>query len=245
MAGYGGEFALQSQIRNLDPQSEPLGKTTLIIKDVDLSLLTELEAITGTLAMDSTTTFTGNMLSEVLASLEGKSNFTVSNGTLDVVAIKGIARIVDGLQGKTSGISAWPDQLPFKKLEGEHQFNEGVKTDQQFSFVMENMEVVGSGGLDYFSNTINYDIEATLKENVGGQFTVNKNLADIRWPLHCEGSLDASASELCLANKNAVTKIVTEIAKQAIRRKGEDKLLEKVPDEYKDAAKKLLEGLFN
>jgi len=245
MAGYGGEFALKSQVRNIDPESEPNGRTTFIIKDVDMALLTGLNAITGTLAMDSTTTFTGNRLSEVLASLDGDSNFTVSNGTLNVEAIKGIAAIVDGIQGKTSSLSTWPDQLPFKILQGKHSFKEGITEGQQFSFVMENMQVVGSGGLDYFSNSINYDIEATLKENVGGQFTVGKNLAGIRWPLHCEGSIDGTVSELCLANKGAISNIVTEIAKQAIRRKGEDKLLEKVPDEFKDAAKQLLKGLFN
>jgi len=245
MAGYGGEFAFKSQVRNIDPESEPNGRTTLIVKDVDMALLTGLNAITGTLAMDSTTTFTGNRLSEVLASLDGNSNFTVSDGTLNVQAIKGIAAIVDGIQGKTSSLSTWPDQLPFKILQGKHSFEEGIIEGQQFSFVMENMQVVGSGGLDYFSNTINYNIEATLKENVGGQFTVSKNLAGIRWPLHCEGSIDGTVSELCFANKGAVSNIVTEIAKQAIRRKGEDKLLEKVPDEFKDAAKQLLKGLFN
>ncbi|MFT6752467.1 MAG: AsmA protein [Candidatus Azotimanducaceae bacterium] len=244
-SGYGGEFAMQTLIRDIDLEKEPRGKITVILKGVNMAKLTEFDSITGTLAMDSSTQFTGNMLSEVLSSIDGPSNFTIADGTLNVTPIKGLAQLIDGIQGKTSSISTWPDLLPFKRLEGSHQFSEGIEESQQFSFAMENIEVSGKGGFDYFANNLNYEIEATLKENIGGQFTVNKNLADIRWPLHCTGSLDATATELCLADKSAVTKLVADLAKQAILKKGEDKLLEKIPVEYKDTAKKLLKGLFN
>ena len=244
-SGYGGEFAMQTHIRDIDMEKEPRGKITVILKDINMATLTELDSITGTLTMDSSTQFTGNMLSEVLSSLDGPSNFTISNGTLNVKPIKGLAQLIDGIQGKTSSISAWPDLLPFKRLEGSHQFFEGIQESQQFSFAMENIEASGKGGIDYFANNLDYRIETTLKENIGGQFTVNKNLAQIRWPLHCTGSLDSTATELCLADKSAVSKLVADLARQAIRKKGENKLLEKVPDEYKETAKKLFKGLFN
>jgi AsmA protein len=244
-SGYGGELAMQTQIRDIDKAREPRGKFTLVLKDMNMATLTELDSLTGTLAMDASNQFSGNMLSEILASVNGKSNFTITNGTLNVKPIKSLALVIEGIQGKTSSISAWPDLLPFKRLEGSHQFIEGIEESQQFSFAMENMEVNGNGGIDYFANNLSYDIEATLKENIGGQFTVSKNIADIRWPLHCAGSLDATATDLCLADKGAITKLVTALATQAIQKKGKDKLLEKVPDEYKDTAKKLLEGLFN
>jgi len=244
-SGYGGEFAMQTHIREIDNEREPRGKLTLVFKDINMAALSEIDSLTGTLALDSSTQFSGNMLSEILSSMNGQSNFTVADGTLNVKPIKSLAMVIEGIQGKGSSISTWPDLLPFKRLEGEHQINDGIKEDQQFSFAMENMEVKGKGGIDYFANSLDFNIETTLKENVGGQFTVNKNLAGIKWPLHCTGSLDATATELCLADKSAITKLVTALAKQAVRKKGEDKLLETVPDEYKDTAKKLLKGLFN
>jgi AsmA protein len=93
-----------------------------------------------------------------------------------------------------------------------------------------------------------YDLNATLL-NTAGQFKVNERLTGIRFPLHCEGSLDADPASLCLPNRAAITKLMADLAKQKLKQQGSEaikkKIEENVPEELKDAAKGLLKGLFN
>jgi|TARA_B100001971_G_scaffold72295_1_gene66622 hypothetical protein len=65
------------------------------------------------------------------------------------------------------------------------------------------------------------------------------------WPLHCKGSLDASFKELCLPDRKAITRLVGDIAEKELKRKGKEKLIEKVPDKLKKPVEKLLKGLFD
>ena len=226
----------------------PNTTTGFSVKGVDVVKALELEAMTGTLALDANHTFTGSMMSQLVNSLNGKSTFNVVDGTLDVRPIKKIAAIVDGLQGTESGIAAWPDMLPFKFLQGEHNFNTGITSNQKLNASMENLTVTGQGGIDYFANNLVYDLNATLL-NTAGQFKVSESLTGIRFPLHCEGSLDADPASLCLPNRAAITKLMADLAKQKLKQQGSEalkkKIEEKVPEELKDAAKGLLKGLFN
>ncbi len=241
---YDGSLKLGISLDNIKPDSEPGGKSKINIEGIDLSKLAAIESVTGTLVSNSNLSFKGNMLSEVLGSIEGESNFSVADGTLDIRSLKQVSTMIDTLRGKTSSVSEWPDQLPFKKMAGDHRFINGEK-DQQLQFTMENMKVTGKGGLDYFKNTIDYDLEAVLSNDEESQFTVSPQLADVRWPLHCEGEMDQSLKDLCLPDSKAVARLVEDLAKQELKRKGSEKVIEKVPEKYRDKARKLLKGLFD
>ncbi|MGK0343393.1 MAG: AsmA protein, partial [Candidatus Azotimanducaceae bacterium] len=89
---------------------------------IDITKALEFDAITGTLELNADHTFKGGMMSQLVNSLNGKSTFSIANGTLDVRPIKQIAAIYDGLQGTQSGIGEWPDMLPFDFLQGDHNF---------------------------------------------------------------------------------------------------------------------------
>ena len=244
---YDGDINFALRVAN--PGSKPTGTSTLTVKGIDIAKAVEFDSITGHLGMEATHAFNGNMMSNIVNTLDGKSTFEIANGTVDVQAIKQLAGIVGSLQGKTYSISEWPDMLPFKQLLGSHSFVKGIAKDQTFDMAFENMKITGTGGIDYFGNTMNYDLEATLLENVGGQFTVNPQIANIRWPLHCEGSLDADPIDLCLPDRSAVTNLIKDLATQELKRKGRDainkKIEKKIPDELKEKAKGLLKGLFN
>ncbi|MFT4798539.1 MAG: AsmA protein [Candidatus Azotimanducaceae bacterium] len=215
---------------------------------IDITKALEFDAITGTLELNADHTFKGGMMSQLVNSLNGKSTFSIANGTLDVRPIKQIAAIYDGLQGTQSGIGEWPDMLPFDFLQGDHNFKAGITKDQTLNASVENMRITGKGGIDYFANTMIYDLDATLLETAG-QFKVNQNLVGIRFPLHCEGSLDAEPIKLCLPDRSAITKLIRDLATQKIKQQGTDALQKKIdaqiPDELKEKAKDLLKGLFN
>ena len=72
--------------------------------------------------------------------------------------------------------------------------------------------------------------------------------AGLRWPLHCEGAMDASPVDLCLPNMKGVQSLVADLLKQEVQRQGTEKIVEKLqeqlPPDMQDKAKSLLKGLF-
>jgi uncharacterized protein involved in outer membrane biogenesis len=188
------------------------------------------------------------MLSEILDTLNGDNRFTINNGTLDVSPIKSATAMVDTLRGKTSSVAAWPDKMPFESLNGNLSLNAGIKANQQLKVQLETMLIGGTGGVDYWNNQLAYDIDITLQESGTSQFSVKPPIAGMRWPLHCEGAMDASPVELCLPNMQGVQRLMTDLLKQEVQRQGTDKIVEKLQDrlspEVKDKAKNLLKGLF-
>ncbi len=233
MAGYDGTFNIEF---NGTSAAAGAGITRARITGVDITKLTEFEWITGKVELESNTTFTGNMLSDVLGTLDGLTTFNIAKGTLDVTPIKSVAGIVDSLRSEKSGIGDWPDKMPFENLNGQHRLIGGIAANQQFNFSLENLKVDGTGGIDYFNNSLAYDIRIQLTES-DGAFSVAPGLARISWPLKCAGAMDASPVDLCLPNRGAITDLITDVAKQEVKRKATDAVKEK--------AGKLLKGLFN
>ncbi len=244
-AAYQGniDFSLNSQYANT-----PGTRTRFTVSGVDIAQALETQALTGSIELTAAHSFQGKMMSDVTETLDGDSAFNIANGTLDVRPIKQLAAIVDSVQGTQSRLSEWPDLLPFDSMNGKHAFNSGLRSEQAFNANLENMQITGEGGIDYFANTLNYDIEAVLLENVGGQFTVNEKLAGIKWPLHCEGDMSGDPVSLCLPDRSAITDLIKKLAAEEAKRRGKDaiqkKIDEVVPDELKDAAKGLLKGIF-
>lgn len=217
--------------------SQPSGRTNIHIKGMDVTKLAEFEALTGIIELNSNTNFSGAMLSEVLATLDGDSEFTINDGTLDVKPMKEIAAVIDGLRGETSSVASWPDIMPFKSMVGSHQLNKGVTDDQRINMTIENLSLSGTGGLDYWNDNLAYEMEVTLHESVDGQFTAGPAMAGIQWPLQCAGSMDATVAELCTPDADTLTKLVAQILAKELQRQGTEKLKEK--------GKKFLKGLFN
>ena len=232
--GYDGNMSMEFVAKT---GKKPSARTAVQIKGMDVTKLTGVETLTGKIELKSNTRFAGSMLSDVLATLDGDSEFTVKDGTLDVSSIKNIAAVIDGLRKKTSSVASWPDVMPFKSMTGTHQINAGIEEDQRINVNIENMSISGTGGVDYWQNTIAYDMEVTLNESVDGQFSVGPAMAGIRWPLRCAGMMDATAAELCTPDSDSIANLITQILQKELRRQGADKLKEK--------GKKLFERLFN
>jgi AsmA protein len=232
--GYDGAINMEFVAKT---GSNPSGRTNIQLEGMDVTKLAEFEALTGTIELNSNAKFSGVMLSEVLATLDGDSEFNIKDGTLDVKPIKNIAAVIDGLRGETSAVASWPDIMPFKSMVGSHQLNQGVAKNQQLNMTIENLSVSGTGGLDYWNDKLAYDMEVTLHESVDGQFTVGPAMAGIRWPLQCAGSMDATVAELCTPNSDTLSKLVAQILAKELQRQGTEKLKEK--------GKKFLKGLFN
>jgi AsmA protein len=246
-SGYDGQISF-----NFDAQTPltgaVIGATKMSVTGLNMTKLTAFEWITGSLDLDSQTRFKGKMLSQVLNTLTGDNRFTINNGTLDVTPIKSATAVVDGLRGKTSSVATWPDTMPFESLTGNLALQAGIKAGQQLNVQVETMLIAGTGGVDYWNNQLAYDIGITLQESSTSQFSVTPPIAGLRWPLRCEGTMDASAVDLCLPNMKGVQILVADLLKQEVQRQGTDKIVEKLqkqlPPDIQDKAKSLLKGLF-
>jgi|TARA_B100000315_G_scaffold59688_1_gene54153 AsmA protein len=243
--GYDGEAKLDIEART----DKPGGRTSFDVSSINITKFTDFEWITGTLRLNSTTRFNGKMLSEVLESLDGTSKFTIEDGTLDITPIKRVASVIDSLREKSSGISEWPDKLPFEQLNGEHKLDHGIAADQKLNLQLENLTINGKGGVDYWQNTLLYDLNVVLDEAQAGQFQVNPSITGVRWPLHCEGAMDESPITLCRPDDKAIQIVAADLVKREVKRQGREKLQkkieDKIPGRFKEKAKKLLKGLFD
>lgn len=249
LKGYGGTIELTTNIKAIRLGKKPITDVQLSISNLDIASLAATESITGALDLTTQHRFKGDLMSEILSSIAGDSRYTVNKGTIDVTAFKQVATVTDAIIGKQSSISQWPDMLPFENLKGNHKFEKGAAANQTFRFSFTNMDVSGKGGFDYFGNAIDYRVSTTFREDVNGPFTVNPKFAGIELPVDCKGSLDLDTSELCKPDNKAVARIMQDIAAQELKRKGkkevEKAIQDKVPEEHKELAEKLLKGFFN
>lgn len=245
--GYDGQITMNFAAQ-MPSGATPTATSKLNVTGLDITKLTQFEWITGAVDLQSETRFSGQMLSAVLDSISGNNVFTIRDGTLDVTPVKTVAATVDSLRGKASGVAEWPDKMPFKALNGNLRLTDGIEANQQLNVQLETMNIAGGGGIDYWQNKLVYDIGITLQENADSQFSVQPPLAGLRWPLHCAGAMDASPVKLCLPDTKGVTRMVTDLLKQEVKRQGTEKLKEKlgeqIPADVQEKAKSLLKGLF-
>ncbi len=219
------------------------------LEKLDASQLIEYEGFSGRLSANTDLTFTGHSLNAIEETLTGKSNFNVANGTLDVRAIKNLAGTIERLSGKPSPISEWPDVMPFKRMVGEHRFIEGTRSGQVFSAEFENLQLSALGGFNLSSQSLGYDVSAIFNAPKAGQFDVGDDLIGVRWPMTCEGQFSEPPADLCFGQEGAISDIVSRIAAQELKRRGNEKLQEvlgdKVPDEYRELTEELFKNLFD
>ncbi len=241
-SGYSGQIK-HHFVARMPADATPTSTSRLTVSGVDITALTDLEWLTGNMELASDLRFRGHMLSEVLDSMNGSNQFLIKQGSLDVSPVKKIAGVIDSLRGQSSGIGEWPDNMPFESLVGTLTLTGGIEANQQLNVQLETMKIVGTGGIDYWQNQLDYDLGITLQESATSQFSVKPPLAGLRWPLHCVGAMDISPAKLCLPNSKDTQALVTDIIKQELKRQGQEKLKARLP-ELQDKAKELLKGLF-
>ena len=234
---------------NTQWQETPSTAVSVSMDRLNIAEIGDIALVTGTLTGNADLYFDGNRLSQLEQNMTGRSTYNITDGTLDVRPIKNLAAIIDSLRGKQSRISTWPDVMPFETMTAQHVFQDGTGSGQILNARVENLQVTALGGFNLTDGGIDYRVTAMFEQGDRGAFTVSDDLAGIRWPMHCQGTLSESPADLCFGQESAIQDLVADIAKQQLKRKGNEKLEElideKVPEELKEVTRKLLEGLFN
>lgn len=243
---YGGKL-----VTTLDTTwgKTPTSIIRLSMDRLDASAISEIGLLTGTLTGNAELYFDGTHLSDVEQNLTGRSTYNITDGTIDVRPIKNLAAMIDAIRGKPSRISSWPDVMAIEAMTARHVFQDGTRRGQVLNAQLENLHLTALGGFNASAATVDYHVTAMFEKGDRGAFTVSDDIAGVRWPMQCQGSLTLPPADLCFGQQDAIADIIEEIVRQQLKQRGREKIDEliqdKVPQQLKDVTKKLLEGLFN
>jgi len=211
--------------------------------DVDLNSIFTDQTL-GRLSLNTHLEFTGTTLGALSNSLRGETHLWLRDGLIDLRAVKEKVQVLDQLGGTQSGVGAWPDQLAFDEMTGQHQFRQGIYGGQNAGLKYSPMTLQADGGFDWFAETLGFDVALTIAANARGPLKLEGPLTDVPWPARCEASFADFSPSSCRIDRTQTQKILADMAKKALKDKSRtllDRVLEdKAPDKLKDLFKGLL-----
>ena len=195
----------------------------------------------ASLAYGGTLTFEGNTTDELLASMSGETRFDGGQGSLHIGAIRDQLLSLASMFNEGERIAAWPEMWDYQRFVGNWRIN---RQHHQLNAALDNLSLAAEG--DYRPASDEMDVLLTL---VFGNdpslpvFDVNPLLYDLPIPVRCRGAL---AEPTCRVDQKVAQGIVAEALgseNSELRSKLEQKIDEDVPEEYRDAARSLLDAL--
>lgn len=194
------------------------------------------------LAYGGTIELTGNSEPEILASMTGETTFDGGQGRISITKIKEPLLKVATLLKESERISRWPDLWDYQRLVGNWRIQ---GTEHTLDFALDNLTVTADGQYDVVTDEMDMLAElqfATLAE--GQMFDVNPLLMDLPIPIRCRGPADAPTCALVAdAAQRIVAKVLTSDEDSALRAKINEKIEAEVPEQYREAARGLLDLL--
>ncbi len=194
------------------------------------------------IAYGGTFELTGNTTQALASSVTGETHFDGGQGQLDISKIRQQLLTIAALIGKPDTILRWPAILDYQRFVGDWRIEQQHHT---LDFALDNLTVSAEG--DYIVKDDRLDMLAELTFEEDPEFSsldVNPLLVGLPIPVRCRGSLE---NPTCRVDDNAAKRIVASAfqAKEGteLRTKLDEAIDEKVPEEYRDAARSLLDLL--
>ncbi|MGE0624209.1 MAG: AsmA family protein [Pseudomonadales bacterium] len=194
------------------------------------------------LAYSGEITMTGNTEEKLVRSVKGTTTFDGGQGQIDIAQIKQPLLRLATLFQEPERIAAWPDLWSYQKLIGEWAIN---GTSHRMDFALDNLTAAANGDYDPLADALDMDLEFVFKSDPGiNGFDINPALLDVPIPLTCTGTLEAPK---CGVTRDGASRLVASVMQgakgQEIREKLDRKIDEEVPEQYRDAARGLLDLL--
>ena len=121
---------------------------------------------------------------------KGALRISGGRGTLDTREIERINRGPMRWARDSGHFVDWPEQMTFGVLNADFDASNGFD-DTRFTIALENLKLTGGGAVDFIERDIDYDFELLLtSEGDQGDFRAGKFVADVPWPIRCDGSFD-------------------------------------------------------
>lgn len=194
------------------------------------------------LAYSGEITMTGNTEEALVHSVKGKNTFDGGQGRIDISQIKQPLLRLATLFQDQDRIAAWPDLWNYQRLVGDWAID---GTHHQMDFALDNLTADATGDYDPLTDALDMDMQFVFKSDpdIPG-FDVNPALIGVPIPLTCTGTLEAPK---CGVTREGATRLVASVMQteqgQELRDKLDKKIDEEVPEQYRDAARGLLDML--
>ncbi|WP_339490892.1 AsmA family protein [Pseudomonas sp. EL_65y_Pfl2_R95] len=200
--------------------------------------------IKGMLDLQANLTTSGNSQKAWVDALNGTSSFALINGVLvDANLEQQICQGIATLNRKQLTNQITGKDTPFKTLNGNLTFRNGVASNPDLKVEVPGLNVSGDGDLDLRVLGLDYRIGVTLLGDTRAMpdpaCQVNERYVGLEWPIRCRGPLELGA-KACRLDKAGMGKVAAKLAGDKLNEKLEEKLGDKVSPELKDA----LKGLF-
>lgn len=209
-----------------------------------LTALDEDVMITGLLDNSMELRSRGNSQYEWIEHLNGKLDFALHEGVLPGADLeRQLCMGIATLNRKRLAPSTGSKDTRFNDLRGSLNIRNGIAHNPDLRVAIPGLTVKGRGdinlrvlSLDYFLGVL---ITGNTQPMADPACKVNKNFANIEWPLRCRGPLELGA-KACRIDQDALGKIAAGMATERISDKINERIEKKVSPELQDA----LKGLF-
>lgn len=205
------------------------GVENLDIASAVRALRTPLAA-SGRAGLDWEISATGDSSDALVASLTGPIRLRTDSVTVSGVnAQQQFCQAVALVNQESLTATFQPDTV-FSELKADINLADGQAQLDPLSATLPALGLTGSGKLDLTAKDFSASIRATIRDTVGldPACRVNERLADLRWPVECEGNLADEPGSWCSVNTREILK---DLAEGEVRRQVEEeagKLLQKI-----------------
>jgi len=192
------------------------------------------------LAYGGSITLTGNTAEELARSVSGKTRFDGGQGNIDISRIKTPLVNLAALLKEDQRIRNWPELWRYERFAGEWTIS---GTQHAMDLALDNLAAAIAGSYDPIADVMDMQIDIVFEDTPDQHsFDVSPLLLNLPIPLRCRGTL---AAPQCAIDQQAAQRVVAAALANdqggALRSRIEQKIDEDVPEQYRDAAKGLLD----
>lgn len=184
----------------------------------------------------------GNTSDALLRSLNGTTRFDGGQGDISIATIREQLIKVTSLAGDSAKIQNWPEMLGYQVFNGEWTLN-GTKS--ALNFQLDNLKATATGLFDPVTEEIDLAVELTFEQiEELNSFDVNDYLVNVPIPVRCKGTTNQPKCRIDSAGvSRLIGRVLSGDVNDPLREKLEETIDKEVPEEYRGAAKALLDML--
>ncbi|SDS85602.1 AsmA protein [Halopseudomonas litoralis] len=250
---FGGTFAATATI-NASRSPAPLSLNARLdgIDSLALQRAYEMaEQFRGKLDLSMDLKTQGNSMRRWINGLNGDVRFDVADGALLGVNLEQkLCQAIALANRKPLSAEHGGADTPFSQLGGSFRIVNGNINNRDLIAALPGIAAKGNGDINLPEQRLDYRLglllEGDKSDMPDAACQVNERYVGIEWPIRCEGYLH-NAAKSCGVDTEGVTRIAGQLLRNEAERKVEDKVGEKLEEEFGDkapAVRDALKGLF-